>query len=276
MEEVTVNMNKEDAIKYYANKIIEDSLEDCSEFDYCMYFDQYNDNGFIKNNRNEILKSINEDKRIAFVCLDKDSFNMVFWLHYCPCYYEEIDMQPLVDKASLKCFIDNTLKSYLNSSDKTSNTTTRELINDFMENEVNGDLHFSLLEDEIYHKIKEHICNTGFNEKYRQKYEIIVSKDNIQELINALKIELSQIKDDSIKEVGSEDVKKLLDKFDKNIDFEPEELTLMLCNENGRYLGIDNLDGQVFIEEFDDKEKCINWLNGIEEEFKEEEEEFCQ
>ena len=36
---IQVTMTKQEAIKYYANKIIEDSLSECSECNYCMKTD---------------------------------------------------------------------------------------------------------------------------------------------------------------------------------------------------------------------------------------------
>ena len=45
-ENIEVIMTKSEAVKYYANKIIEDSLEECSEFNYCMSIENYNE--FVK------------------------------------------------------------------------------------------------------------------------------------------------------------------------------------------------------------------------------------
>lgn len=94
IEVYSIELNEEEAIRYYANKFIEDALEDCSEFNYCLYIDQNHERReFIINHKEQILDRIKKDEKVADVYIDEEneelSFNMVFWIDYCPYYYEE-------------------------------------------------------------------------------------------------------------------------------------------------------------------------------------------
>lgn len=74
-QNVEVIMTIQEAIKYYANKIIEDSLAECSECNYCMDIDSYDDNGFIKQHQELILAEIKKDERVSDVELDGHTFD---------------------------------------------------------------------------------------------------------------------------------------------------------------------------------------------------------
>ena len=42
-------------------------------------------------------------------------------------------------------------------------------------------------------------------------------------------------------------------------------LGLFYLEEDGKFVGIDNSDGNAWTEEFRDKDSCLRWLNGVEE-----------
>lgn len=65
-------------IRYYANKIVEDGLFDTQTFSICVYFDEYKDEKFIKEHKEEILNLINLDEKVADVEIDENCFDMVF------------------------------------------------------------------------------------------------------------------------------------------------------------------------------------------------------
>jgi len=47
--------------------------------------------------------------------------------------------------------------------------------------------------DGIYYSIKEHIYNIGFINKYIDKYEVFIDKNNIEELIEGLESEIEKL-----------------------------------------------------------------------------------
>ena len=84
MEKYKIEMTKDEMIKYYANKIVEDGIKDSYEFSNTIDINNYGDIGKYKD---EILKRIYRDERVADVELDSDgNFDMVFYTDFCPNY----------------------------------------------------------------------------------------------------------------------------------------------------------------------------------------------
>lgn len=271
MKKYTIELDEKELIKYYANKIIEDSLNDCNEFNYSTDLDNYNDNGFIEQHKDEILDKINKDERVAEVYLNKSnvpySFDMVFWLDYCPFYYEENNLSPEEEYKYMNLFIKEMLEPI---SEIIILQSTRNLIRNFMDKfiENNNDLDFEA-KDDVYNCIKKHICNTGFNEKYIEDNEIYVDKNNIKELIKLLNKEIENIKlkeFNEIKQITIDQLNNLMNKYENDFEFINDELDVFICKDGEIYLGIDNRSGKLYIEEFKDLNKCIDYLKGNEEE----------
>ena len=57
-----------------------------------------------------------------------------------------------------------------------------------------------------------------------------------------------------IKEVTQQETEKIIETR------EPEGLFYQVCKRTGLYIGIDNLYGHAWVEEFTTKEECFNWL----------------
>ena len=268
-----VKMTKKEAIKYYANKIVEDSLEDCTEFNYCMYFEYYEDCKFIEDNKEEILKEIEIDPRVMDVYIDSSnneySFDMVFSLDYCPCYYEDVDISKKIEKEYLKLFVFEIKERYEKYASN-FRITTRELIRDFINKNVNDIKALSQDDkDAIYEKLKEHIDVSGFNSKYMQKYEVIVDNNNLKEFIDGLEKEIENIKYldiDRIKKITRQELDEMLEIHNNEKQFPLKYKGLFIFEENGMLLGIDNTSGDLYMEDFDNLEQCVNYLNNEEEE----------
>lgn len=79
--------DKTNFLKEYANRIIEDGLENCTQFDILVFYDDYDiDTKY----RGHILEYIKEDERVADVYINKDGdFDIVFYTDFCPNYYED-------------------------------------------------------------------------------------------------------------------------------------------------------------------------------------------
>lgn len=276
MKKYTIQLTEDELIRYYANKIIEDSLEDCSEFHYDMDVTKYEHSEFILQHKEQIIDRINKDEKVLEVYFDNkySTFNMCFGLDWCPYYYENYDLSLEDERNYLRDFIDIELKDigeYITL--RTTRDFIRQYMDSFIENTVTIDDDFK---DEIYYCLKEHICNTGFVDKYIDKYEVYVNKNNISELIEGLEKEIDNlyIKEQSgIKLISMDEVHKLIEKYNNGQEFTNEEVGKFISKENGIYLGINNSDGKMYMEDFDDIKKCINYINGIEKNSLEEENE---
>ena len=102
-------------IRYYANKIVEDGLYDTETFSICVYFDEYKDEEFIKEHKEEILNLINLDEKVADVEVDENCFDMVFYLDYCPYYYEN-EIEDKLNEQKVRFALSNVLSSKGNTN----------------------------------------------------------------------------------------------------------------------------------------------------------------
>ena len=72
-EKFTINMTKEEMLRYYANKIVEDGIKSCSEFNTIVSLKDYNTNSIkLENYKNEILQLLYRDERISDVVIDDE------------------------------------------------------------------------------------------------------------------------------------------------------------------------------------------------------------
>lgn len=84
MEKFNIEMTKNEMIKYYASKIIEDGLTECIQCNIIIDAEKYKG---INEYKKEILEQISKDERIADVELDADgNFDMIFYTDFCPNY----------------------------------------------------------------------------------------------------------------------------------------------------------------------------------------------
>ncbi len=276
MKKYTIQLTEDELIRYYANKIIEDSLEDCSEFHYDMDVTQYEHSEFILQHKEQIIDRINKDEKVLEVYFDKEysTFNMCFGLDWCPYYYEKYDLSLEDERNYLRDFIDIELKEI---GELITLRTTRDFIRQYLDNFIENTTTIDEdMKDEIYYCLKEHICNTGFVDKYIDKYEVYVNQNNISELIEGLEKEIDKLyikEQKDIKLISMDEVHRLIEKYNNGQEFTNEEAGKFISKENGIYLGINNSDGKMYMEDFDDIKKCINYINGIEENSLEEENE---
>lgn len=259
-----IELTEDEMIRYYANKIVEDGLDYCSEFHYDMDLNEYEDNGFVEEHKEQIIDRINRDERVLEVYLDEkySTINMCFGLDYCPYYYEEYDLSPDMERTYLKAFIIKELKPIETYIDI---RTTRDIVRHFMDSYIENATRLDDdMKDAIYYSIKEHICNTGFNEKYIDKYEVYVNKNNIKELIEGLENEIDKLyikEHTDVKFISYYKFLEILNKYNKEVQFEPNDLEKFVTKENDIYLGINNVNGEMKMQDFDNIEKCLNYLN---------------
>lgn len=150
-----VEMEKDEMIRFYANKIVYDCITDCSENNRIFSVDEYANNDFIIKNFAEIVKRINLDERINDLEVDneKKEIDMVFYLEYCPhCYQENLDISNNDRIKHLKKFESFMCDLRAYTPARWFRTNTRELINDYYTNRCDSDeekkLVYNLLNEE--------------------------------------------------------------------------------------------------------------------------------
>lgn len=172
-------MTISEMLRHYTNKIIEDGIMNCTNFDITVSLYDYGDNINLAKYKNEILKLLYEDERIADVTIDDDNcIDMVFYTDYCPYYYEEdekLDIFNELEEANIlkefayyyseQCLFN---KPYL---------TTMTLINDFIEQKKSCDK-----KEAISNILKKNIAISGFIEKNIENAKVFVTPRNYKEL----------------------------------------------------------------------------------------------
>ena len=184
-ENYVVNMNKDEMIRFYADKIIYDCITDCSENNRIFYVDEYKDNDFIIKNFAEIVNRINLDERVSDLEVDSDKkeIDMIFYLEYCPHYYiEDLDISDETRARHLNEFKDYICEYKKYTPERYLRTNTRVLINSFYESAYNS----SEEKDLVYNLLSEELNRCGFIDKYIDGYTVNVNIDNVEDLINSL------------------------------------------------------------------------------------------
>ena len=197
-KEFQINMTKDEMIRFYANKIVEDSIRDCSEFNTSCYLTEYGNGIDLSKYKNEILQQLYRDERIADVSIDsKLCIDMVFWTSYCPYYYDEVDN--IDSKEEIKILSD----FYYYCSNRVNQDgykSVRTLILDFTDQNK-----YKNNQDNIYNMIKKNVIETGFIDKYiESNNETFVTLENRKEFENLLEIKINNLQKQYEKEKEEE------------------------------------------------------------------------
>ena len=214
-KEFIVDMTEEEMLRFYANKIVEDGIRDCLEFNAIIPLSQYNTNEIkLENYKDEILQLLYKDERIADVVIDDElNVDMVFYTDFCPFYYEDnADMEyndflksPSIQGVMLEKFIDYIQSCILEES----YISTRILINDFIEKEqVSGKK-----EEILSNFLKKSIIETGLVDKYIDNINVYVTHKNYKELEEGLSKIVKQ-KEKEAKKQFKEAIKEMEEELD--------------------------------------------------------------
>lgn len=196
----TIEMSKEDMLRFYANKIIEDGIKNSLDVNIIIPLTDYNTNSIkLENYKEEILQLLLKDERVSDVEIDDNlNVDIVFYSDYCPFYYEnrinmkydEILDNPTYQGVTLVNFI-NYVKDNIG---KDAYTNIRNLINNFtqtMQIKNNN-------KEVVSNFLKKSIVQTGFVEKYLDHINVYVTKENYKELEKGLSA-IVKIKDKEAK-----------------------------------------------------------------------------
>ena len=196
MEKFKIEMTKDEMIRYYANKIVEDGIKDCYEFSNVI---DINDYGDVAKYKKEILERIYRDERVADVNLDRyGNFDMVFYTDFCPYYFDldtiidnnyiidpfsEIDMlQEFGGYYAEKCLFDNPYISI------------RNLINQFVETQTDNKEKREVLSNIIKMKLNE----SDFLEKNIDGIEVYVTPKNYKELEKVIEESIGSLEQEEL------------------------------------------------------------------------------
>ena len=214
-DEFTIKMTKQEMLRFYADKIVEDGIKDCLEFNAIIPLTQYNtDEIKLENYKDEILQLLYRDERIADVEIDdKLNINLLFYTEYCPFYYEDdsnleyndFSISPSIQGIMLEKFIDY-LQSHITEE---SYISTRILINDFIEKEEINKRNKGILSNFL----KRSIIETGFANKYIDNISIYVTHNNYKELEEGL-LKIIKQKEKEAKKQFKEIIKGMEEEFE--------------------------------------------------------------
>ena len=214
-EKFTIDMTKEEMLRYYANKIVEDGIKSCSEFNTIVSLKDYNTNSIkLENYKNEILQLLYRDERISDVVIDDElNVDMVFYADYCPFYYDDkpsIKYNEFLDSPTYQAIMLVNFIDYMqNRVIQESFISTRNLIKDFTETvQVNNEN-----KEVLSNFLKKSIIQTGFVDKYIDNISVYVTHKNYKELEEGLSSIVKQ-KDKEAKRFFMKAVKETEEEFE--------------------------------------------------------------
>jgi hypothetical protein len=187
-KEYLVKMTKDEMLRFYANKIVEEGIKECTEFNTLVQLTDFNTEDIkLEKYKNEILQLLYRDERLADVVIDDElNIDMVFYTDYCPFYYDEeesnmynqIEDNPKYQSKILEEFVDYIHKRVMEDS----YISTKTLINHFVDIKTN-DKEYSYL---LSNFLKKNIIQTGFVEKNISGVTVCVTPSNYKELEDEL------------------------------------------------------------------------------------------
>lgn len=199
MKKFKIEITKDEFIRFYANKVVEDGIRDCWEFSNIININDYGEN--VAKFKNLILERIYRDERVADVNLDKaGNFDMIFYTEYCPYYYDIDEIKEnsyYIDKFSqidmLKEFSGYYIEKCLFNNPYIS---IRHLINQFVGEQTNDKEQRKLM----YNIIKMKINETNFisNNIDIDGVEVYITPHNYKELQQAIEESIQNIVEEEL------------------------------------------------------------------------------
>ena len=186
-KEFIVQMTKDEMIKFYANKIVEDGIKNCYKFRNAIKITDYNNENLkLQEYTIDILNSIYKDERVSEAFIFEDGYlSMVFNSEFCPFYYDNIWESPMYRSStqSIKAIILRDFVNYLRRCiDKETFISTVKLIKDFTNQKLINEKEKWLL----FNFLKKSIIKTGFVNKYLDNINVYVTHKNRKELEKGL------------------------------------------------------------------------------------------
>lgn len=183
-ENFQISMTKDEMLKFYTNKMIEDGIRECSEFNTSLYLTEYGDGIDLSKYKNEILELLYRDERVADVMInDELCVDMVFYTSYCPYFYDEVDIDSKEESGILSDF-------YYYCSSKVYQDgyiSVRTLIDSFVEEKLNR-------KEDTYNVLKKNVVEIGFIGKYiENNNETFITLENKKEFEALLEIKINEL-----------------------------------------------------------------------------------
>jgi len=188
-DKYNIEMTKDEMIKFYANKIINDSIVKCSKDNACFVPTIFLKDKLIIDNLEEIAKEIQKDRKVVKVTTDKN-FNEIdisFYAKYCPRYYRE---DKSIENEEGYDFI-NQFVEFLKQIDYPGTVTnTRDVIMKCIEYKCPKDKDMGAMYDVISIALNK----SGFIDKYIEEYTVLINEKNLEELIKTMEQTKEEIK----------------------------------------------------------------------------------
>ena len=188
-EKYNIEMTKDEMLKFYANKIIDESIVKCSKDNGCFVPTIFLKDKLIIENLEEIAREIQKDKKVVKVSIDKN-FNEIdisFYAKYCPRYYRE---DKSIENQEGYEFI-NKFVEFLKQIDYPGTATnTRDVIMKCIEYKCPKDKDMGAMYDVLSIALNK----SGFIEKYIEEYTVPINEKNLAELIETMEKTKEEIK----------------------------------------------------------------------------------
>lgn len=188
-EKYTIEMTKNEMLKFYANKIINESIVKCSKDNGCFVPTIFLKDKLIIKNLEEIAKEIQKNRKVVKVSIDKN-FNEIdisFYAKYCPRYYRE-DIS--IENKDGYDFINRFVELLKQIGYPGTATNTRDVIMKCIEYKCPKDKDMGVM----YDVLSIALNRSGFIDKYIEGYTVPVNEKNLQELIENMEQIKKEIK----------------------------------------------------------------------------------
>lgn len=193
-------MTKDEACKYYANKIVEDGIRTSSGLNNIIDLGNY---GNMIKYKEEILERIYKDERVADVNIDTEgNVDMIFYTDFCPYYYEEEESNiynNIIDTNHQKARVLEEFAYYYTCNyllEDNSYISVRNLINRF----INRKESFKRYEDEISNFLKKSVIESGFVDRHLDNIDVYVTPKNYKEFEKSIMKIVNQLEYNSEEE----------------------------------------------------------------------------
>ena len=171
-----ISMSKEEMIHYYAEKIVNDGIRECTEFNTTIDLANYCNTINLKNYKNELLKELYKSEKLADVTIDDDyTIDMFFYTDYCPFYYDEVQ---IFNKTEERTLLNGFADYCYDCVQQDGCLILRNLINDYKKSLLYMDTE---KQEDITNVIKKNLIISGFVEKnIHLNNEVYIDLDNIK------------------------------------------------------------------------------------------------
>ena len=203
MQMINIQVTKDEMLQFYANKIVEQAIQNCKDNNCTISLKNYSSDVDILNYKMQMLQELYKDERILDVFWNsEDNIEVILFKEYCPFYCQYGEQMPKSEQARI-------LLEFYKYSKKTEvfkppYVSVRKLLNKYMMRYANKRKEIRSTTSDV---IKRNIVDTGFINKYLDKNgEAYITIKNYQEFLNLIADKIAELNMQS--QEGKEEVEE--------------------------------------------------------------------